>query len=202
MTSGICECGCGQPTKISPRNQSQRGYVRGQPRRFVHGHGRSKPGFENKVELARRFDQFVDIRADDACWPWLGASDPCGYGQMCVNGRIERAHRLAWLLSNGEIEENLRVLHRCDNPPCVNPAHLFLGTQLENVRDCITKKRNNYGERCGSAKLSEPDVRAIRELVSSGHRQSDLAKRFGVSHQQISRVSLGRAWKHLDLVSR
>lgn len=84
----------------------------------------------------------VERGADDVCWPYTGARVPFGYGIFTVNYRTVIAHRLAWELTNGTIPEGMQVCHTCDNPPCCNPAHLFLGTPLDNMRDKMRKGRH------------------------------------------------------------
>src|ERR1043166_7633701 len=78
----------------------------------------------------------------NGCWIWQGAKTTLGYGQVCINYKLIYAHRLVWELTVGPIPKGMNVLHRCDNPPCVNPLHLFLGTQMDNVLDCRKKGRN------------------------------------------------------------
>ena len=108
------------------------------------------------------------------------------------------AHRVSWELANGPIPSGMCVLHRCDNPPCVNPVHLFLGTQHDNVIDMIAKGRKNpaCGENHGRAKLTAAAVREIRERGLTESQQS-LARLHGVSQVAISHVLLRKSWKHL-----
>jgi HNH endonuclease len=151
------------------------------------------------------------------CWVWMRARAGSGYGRVRWNGRDERAHRVAWLLANGPVPEGLCVLHRCDNPPCVRPDHLFLGTKADNAQDCARKGRNSSvvhpeahragikrwltehperhasGERNGAAKLTAQqaaEIRSLRGQVS----QRELARRFGVSKAAIYYVQIGRNW--------
>jgi hypothetical protein len=92
--------------------------------------------------LAERFWEKVDRSVLDGCWPFLGARDPDGYGRVMVGrDRRDKANRVAYMLTSGPIPDGLQVLHRCDNPPCCNPAHLFAGTPLDNMRDMIAKGR-------------------------------------------------------------
>src|SRR3954470_5960578 len=135
-----------------------------------------------------RFWPKVERRGSDECWPWVGARQQTGYGILFKSSRPRRwhlAHRLSWELHNGPIPGGLHVLHRCDNPPCVNPAHLFLGTQADNNRDRGRKGRNGghkiRGAANGRAKLSPTDVAAIRRAYGDGATQVALAARFGVS---------------------
>lgn len=148
----------------------------------------------NPVEtIMRKIDR---SGGPDACWPYNGLRLPRGYGTHTARGRHWYAHRVAYEVANGPIPDGLWVLHRCDNPPCCNPAHLFLGTMLDNTRDMIRKGRNAKGERMNSAKLTEADVIRIRELAPSV-RVMKLAEMFGVSHATIRRVVSGEAWKHV-----
>lgn len=103
----------------------------------------------------------VDIREPDECWPFLGARNAKGYGQMRVKMRQHPAHRLAYATATGTEPGDLCVLHRCDNPPCCNPAHLFLGTHGDNNRDTAAKGRTARGELHHKAKLTAEQVRTI-----------------------------------------
>ncbi len=93
------------------------------------------------MNAAARFWAKVDIGAPDKCWEWQASCNPAGYGGFQFNGRFGKAHRAAWELANGPIPEGICVLHRCDNPPCCNPAHLWLGTYADNHRDAVAKGR-------------------------------------------------------------
>ena len=113
------------------------------------------------------------------------------------------AHRVAWEMANGgPIPDGMVVCHRCDNPPCVNPAHLFVGTRLDNVRDMVMKGRGRYpghpGERNGGAKLTEQSVSAIRERISRGDTQKEIAVTFGIDPSVVSRIKSGKAWVQLS----
>jgi hypothetical protein len=130
----------------------------------------------------------------DDCWPFLGARSRKGYGQMRLGGRQIQAHRLAFRLAHGIDPGALFVCHRCDNPPCCNPAHLFLGTHLDNNRDCKAKGRNTAGERHHTAKLDEDQVRAIRARRATGELGIDLASEFGVTPALISAIHLRKIW--------
>lgn len=156
----------------------------------------------------------VSIGAPDECWEWQGAQVRYGYGNstLILQGkRVRGAHRVAWVLQFGPIPNNLCVLHKCDNPPCVNPAHLFLGTRADNIRDCIRKGRNKTdiagemarhperrakGEKIGLAKLTEKDVENIRRLYKEGWPQDIVGSKFGVSQSTISHIINRKTWKH------
>lgn len=128
------------------------------------------------------------------CWEWPHARTPRGYGRQVYGGRIEYAHRLSHRAFNGPIPAGQHVCHRCDNPPCWNPAHLFAGTGNANVRDRDIKGRVCRGERHHSAKLTEEDVREIR---ASGLSGPALAAQYGVKPSAIYKLLDGRSWKHV-----
>lgn len=138
------------------------------------------------------------------CWPWTGARDVDGYGQIKVTWeeskpRQEKAHRVCWVLTRGPIPDGLSVLHTCDNPPCVRPSHLFVGTTLDNRRDAIQKGRwyAARGEAAGHVTLTTVAVLQIREALSQGAQQKDLAAKFGVTQSAISNIARRKTWKHI-----
>lgn len=137
----------------------------------------------------------------DACWPWTGAkrSGAQGYGNFKIQSYVSvRAHRLSYALYYGHSPGALLVCHKCDNPVCVNPAHLFLGTVQDNSDDMKRKgrgaKRDQRGELNGAAKLTAADVCKVRELIAAGQTNIAIAAQFGVTHSLISRIRRGRAW--------
>lgn len=146
-----------------------------------------------------RFVQKVAFgRTPDDCWEWRAYRMPAGYGVFAVrHGDVRFAHRVSWELINGPIPAGMVVCHRCDNPPCVNPDHLFLGTIAENNADMRAKKRHKIGERHGSAKLTEAEVQTIRRLLTSGASQRSIAARFGVGQMSISDIARGVTWRHI-----
>ena len=127
------------------------------------------------------------------CWEWQGGLNGKGYGCHYYKGKSTGAHRVAWELTYGVIPESLCVLHRCDNRKCVNPDHLFLGTNQENVLDCHSKGRAacRKGENNGRAKLTADDVRMIRRSDKTG---AQLARELGVSPLTISYARRGVTW--------
>lgn len=139
--------------------------------------------------------------ADVDCWPWVGGrAHPFGYGLIGLDGRPTTAHRVAWLVTRGPIPRGLSVLHRCDNPPCCNPAHLFLGTQADNMHDRHAKGRFARGSAVHSAKLTEDHVRAIRATYSVGIRGRGvraLATRYGVAKNAVRCVLARTTWAHI-----
>lgn len=144
-----------------------------------------------------RFWDNVQIGSSDDCWPWTGGADPRGYGKASVGGqKWKRAPRVSWELTNGPIPDGLSVLHRCDHPPCVNPAHLFLGTLAENNADKVAKGRCPKGEGHYAAKLTAMDVRAVRyAVVMCGAAYRPLARALGVSVQGISNMVNRISWR-------
>lgn len=139
------------------------------------------------------------VRRGDSCWQWTGRMTRDGYGAFWFWGRMTKAHRVAWALENGSIPDGLCVLHQCDNRACVNPGHLFLGTQADNQRDMIQKGRSRKarGERHGRARLTESDVQEIRGLLGDGMTLRAVAARFGVSVTTIHDLKTGKTWAWL-----
>lgn len=138
------------------------------------------------------------VNKSSSCWIWNGSVDAYGYGQFNLDGKQYKSHRLSYQLYNGEIGEGLCVLHRCDNPPCVNPKHLFLGTVQDNIRDKVSKGRHPRGNNHGNSKLNENQVRMIRRLYSDGTmNQYQLSGMFGVNQSVISRVIRRSLWGHI-----
>ena len=141
----------------------------------------------------------VQTDANTGCWLWERGTQTMGYGCWPMPGRrSELAHRVAYAISNGPIPTGAFVCHRCDTPACVNPAHLFLGDQRANMRDCASKGRVRTPRLKGAAhpaaKLSAADIRVIREDPRSG---SSMARAFGVSRTTISEIRLRKSWAHL-----
>ena len=138
----------------------------------------------------------ISVGDIEDCWPWLGPLNRDGYGRPIWNGHREGAHRIAWLTRVGPIPEGMSVLHRCDNPPCCNPAHLFLGTQADNMQDCASKGRSstsrNAGERNGSAKLSAHEAALIRSTPRN--EVATLARLYGVTERHIRAIMSGDRW--------
>lgn len=149
---------------------------------------------------------------NDECWVWTRGKSTSGYGRFWIMGETRSAHRIAWELTNGSIPEGMCVLHRCDNPPCCNPAHLFLGTQADNTEDKrqkgraasgtahgrVTKPwRTARGERQWKSKLTDDTVLAIRKRRSEGVYLKHIAADFGISISEVSKICRGATWKHL-----
>lgn len=132
------------------------------------------------------------------CLEWAGARDKDGYG---ITKLHRRAHRAAWAIRNGSIPSGMQVLHRCDNPPCVRVEHLFLGSSVDNRKDCAAKRRHPHGETHGCHVLMESNVREIRASYVRGSREfgyRGLALRYGVSRTLIYNIIRRLSWRHLD----
>jgi hypothetical protein len=144
-------------------------------------------------------------RVEGECLIWTGAKNQGGYGLVTYGDRCIAAHRRAWEIANGrEIPPGLIAMHSCDNPPCVNPNHISVGTQVDNMRDCARKGRRgpmflegSKGEDHPLARLTESDVLSIRERVASGERSGHVAREFSVSRSTISSIVIGRRWQHV-----
>lgn len=138
-----------------------------------------------------------NVYKTDGCWEWMG-NPSTKFGYCKYNRRL--VHRLSWNFTNGDIPVGMLVLHRCDNPKCVRPDHLFLGTQKDNVHDMIQKGRARRNARKGEAnyltKISNADVQKIRQLAVSGTKQNEIARNFGISTAQVSRIVNNRTRQH------
>ena len=143
----------------------------------------------------KRFWDKVDKSGD--CWEWTASKGFWGYGSIGVDGKTVLAHRFVLKLKGIDVPSDMCVCHTCDNPGCVRPSHLFIGSNAENVADMVAKGRNSTGrgESSGGAKLTEEDVVWIRQL---GATQEKIANCFGISKSQIWRIQNRRAWAHID----
>ncbi len=145
--------------------------------------------FYSKVEKSKK--------AKD-CWKWLAAKSKFGYGKIRrPGGEDDTAHRVSWELHNGPIPEGQCVLHKCDNPSCTNPKHLFLGDTQDNKDDCVAKGRHSRGEKVNTAKLTEQEVLAIREACAKGANKEKLATKYRVGRSTIFRIASRKIWKHI-----
>jgi hypothetical protein len=157
--------------------------------------------------LTARLWSRVDMSAGpEGCWLWQGSVNDRGYGQIraepvgnAIRGIKTTTHRAAWTLTHGPIPEGMGVCHRCDNPRCANPSHLWLGTHTENLGDMKSKGRAARGDRSGTARLNSKQVRVIRKLLQVGScSQSELAVLANVSCSSINNIKNKTTWGHLD----
>lgn len=166
-----------------------------------------------------RFYNFLGHKNNNGCIRWLGTIGNDGYGRISINHETYRAHRIAWIIVNGPIEEGLWILHKCDNPICCNIDHLFLGSYLDNEKDKDEKNRRPYGksisekiklgqkssgwieshkgEGCKSATLTEKKVLEIRDLSKLGLNQKHIAKMFNINQSTVSMIVRRRLWTHI-----
>lgn len=188
----LCRCSCGN-TKVLHRHN------------LVRGRTLSCGCAQHRTEQ-QRFWEKVSVGSPDDCWPWLGAISN-GYGRLFrytkSSGKVHTgtASRIAYELNCGEIPEGLRVLHSCDNPICVNPRHLHLGTHAENMHEASI--RNRFVQHvCGvahhNAVLSPEKVKSIRTRFQSGEHIRPLARAFGVSRSTIKRVVMRITWRSVE----
>ncbi len=149
------------------------------------------------IAVERFFSKYV-INLETNCWNWTDKLEGGGYGRIRVQNKRYQAHRYSWLTHRGPIPRGLNVLHKCDNPACVNPDHLFIGTHMDNMADKYMKGRENYalGIFHSQAKLTEEAVRSIRAEAGITS-QRKLAKRFGVSQSVISNITTHKTWKEV-----
>lgn len=156
-----------------------------------------------------KLSQKIVINPETDCWEWQGFLQPNGYVYVCINYKKTYLHRYSYTVHNGEIPAGMSVLHRCDNRKCVNPNHLFLGTQLDNMRDMHAKGRGLIGDKNPSrknpervqgeknpmAKLTNEIVLKIYAMLKSGVSVGLLSKRYGVARSTLYDIKSGRIWK-------
>ena len=142
------------------------------------------PRAPNKLGLAEKLDYLLDKTGD--CWLYMGRCDVEGYGQIKYKGKTLRAHRVAYMLAHGDVTDGLLVCHHCDRPSCCNPAHLFLGTNSDNMADMMKKGRCNRV-------LSDSIILEIRAATG---RNVDVARRLNVSEAAVCQIRNGKAWVH------
>ena len=153
-----------------------------------------------RTSLAERF--WAKVQKTDGCWNWTGSTDHYGYGLVHVNAKnkrfqlLKKTHRIVWELTYGPIADGLHVLHHCDNPRCVRPTHLFLGTQHDNMRDRDTKERQPRGSQLSN--LTNVDVLTIRARYAAGKSsQQALADQYGVKREAIGKIVRRERWRHI-----
>jgi len=157
----------------------------------------SQPG-ERFMLTQKESDRFwSNVQFTDGCWIWTGNRDRCGYGVFYRHGKRPKTHRLAFEEFYGPVTGELRVCHSCDNPPCVNPEHFFIGTQADNIGDMCSKERQPRGITHGMAKLTEHEVLTIREMHRNGQRTTPIAVQFGVCNEHVRNIILRKLWRHI-----
>jgi hypothetical protein len=151
--------------------------------------------------LLTRFLSRADTQgmSEDECWVWQGNLNSNGYGRYPVNNQLVLAHRVSYQYFFGEIPKGMNVCHSCDNRKCINPHHLWLGTQSENLKDAVAKNRmyrpNTNAHRNGNTKLTWPKVNEIRKMYQRGLRKKEIAQLFLVSPSSIGDIISERTWR-------
>ena len=166
--------------------------------------------FSGVQETQADIDKFLaKVLRGDGCWEWRGARFTSGYGVFSIGHKTVKAHRFSWYLENGPIPQGMFICHTCDNPPCVRPSHLFMGTNTDNLQDAIRKgrvvfplpqcppERRARGERAHKAKLTADKVVEIRKQSALGRLHKDIAADFGVSDANIAYIVMRKTWKHV-----
>ena len=180
-----CKCDCGNETILNSGVISREGVISCSIRCPVRVESNQIKNFLKKRVVAK-----------NDCWIWAGSRDKDGYGNYLF-GR--KAHRFSYETFKGEIPLGKFVLHKCDTPSCVNPEHLFLGDAKENAEDCVKKKRNSRGEKNGSAKLRDEDIREIRKAYATGEKSlANIGAKFGISRTVAHKIVKFKLWKHVE----
>ena len=148
------------------------------------------------VDAARkRYESRVDRSGGpDSCHPWTGTTNQYGYGRLVVCGRREVASRFGWEIARGPIPKGMQVCHTCDNPPCQNPRHWFLGTHVDNSADMMAKGRHRRVAN-SRQKMTEDDVADLRRRAGNGDSTRDLMARFGLSKAHVNHIRSGKSWR-------
>jgi hypothetical protein len=133
------------------------------------------------------------------CWVWMGSSQVRGYGEIISNNRKHLAHRASYEAFVGKIPKGMYVCHACDNVACVNPNHLFLGTQKQNLQDMASKGRSTRGVKNPMAKLTEEQVKEIKQGFAEGKTDMELAKQFNMSRQGINGIRKEKLWSYVNV---
>lgn len=148
--------------------------------------------------VARTFAEAftANVAPDEhGCWCWVGRRQN-KYGHLSFKSKAYRAHRFSYLVFKGPIPDGLYVCHSCDNPLCVNPEHLWLGTNADNRADSVAKRRHARGNTCGKSKLNEDQVCTLVTLVQVGNTQREVAKLFGVTQANVSSIMTNKTWRN------
>lgn len=182
-----CICDCGK-TKIVAGGNLIRGHVTSCG--CLRSINRKNYDADMKNKLLAKIKYIND------CWEWQGSLHRQGYGHFPYKRKILLAHRVSWNLFNGYIPENIKVCHKCDNPKCINPEHLFLGSQKENVDDMFQKKRKDHqGEKHPRAKLTKEKVLEIRQMIEKGISQEIICKKYNITNGHVGSIKHRRTWK-------
>jgi len=146
--------------------------------------------------MKKRFESHVVKK--DGCWGWKSTIHHSGYALIKLEKQIG-AHVASWIIHNGQIPKEMCVCHKCDNPVCSNPDHLFLGSHKDNSQDMVKKKRHSFGEKNFFSKLHEDDVIKIKELLDNKISCAEISRRFNVTQGCVHHIKSGKTWKHITL---
>ncbi|RPI85131.1 MAG: hypothetical protein EHM34_00045 [Nitrosopumilales archaeon] len=187
----ICKCECGN-TKIIATSNLRLGNI------FSCGCLRSINRENYDQDMKNKLLSRIDIK-DNGCWEWKGAKHRQGYGNIGYKRKVCLAHRISWKLFRGDLRDDILVLHKCDNPPCINPDHLFLGSDRDNVLDSISKGRfyRAKGKDHYFSRFSNEQIKEIRKLSESGITYDKIAKLFDSHKATICHIVKRKSWKHL-----
>lgn len=161
----------------------------------------------DRIPFSERLFSKISRSTSDQCWPWNGCRNKKGYGMIALPGKgngVLLTHRAAWMVTNGDIPKGILVCHHCDNPPCCNPSHLFLGTNSQNQQDSIRKGRRPIqyygpkGEKHFASKLTDQIVRDARRRNECGESGMKLANEYGVCFQTIYYAISRKTWRHVE----
>lgn len=183
-------------SSISPKNEkycSMKCYAKSlRGKKTTTGFSWQKATPEEKLKrLKNHFNKHV-IKNKEGCWGWKGSPSK-KYKALRFNDKAILAHRASYILHHGPIPKGLCVCHKCDNPSCTNPEHLFLGTYQDNVKDMMAKKRNIITR--PSAKLTIPQVKEAKKMIREGYDIKDIAHKFKVKYRTIHDIKIGKSWK-------
>lgn len=153
----------------------------------------------NIINIKTRFLNHVKIPENpNGCWIWTGNKLPSGYGRFWFKEKLMYAHRVSYILHISEFDPTLCCLHKCDNRSCVNPNHLFLGNNKDNIMDMIQKGRNAKGEQIFQSKLTEEEIKEIKNLLLQGISCVEIGRLFKVDQSNIHYIKHGHTWKHME----
>jgi len=156
-------------------------------------------GVYERKSAEERFWKYVYKDTESDCWQWTGAINTNGYCQFGINGKLILAHRYSYELNKGPIPDGMCILHFCDNRKCCNPDHLSLGSRAENNKDRDNKNRQAKGTMVNTAKLTEEQIKEIRNKLKLGMKQKEIAKEYDINKSHIFRIKNGISWAHVKI---
>jgi hypothetical protein len=191
----LCRCECGNEKLILSCDLIRGKYVTCGCEKHTISNIPYDDRFKKKLYSRIRIDA-------NGCWNWLGSKTKEGYGTVAYRGRAKKATRMSWVMTYGEIPDDLLVCHKCDNPSCINPQHFFLGTDKDNTHDSIAKGRKPgfpVGQDRPQSKLNDEKVKMIKILIQNGVSVRKIARDYGMGATTIRHIKTGRCWKHVKI---